>query len=88
MLVIDTRCLDQAAEMLCIAARRATDEKGLKVSVNLPFRRVGGDGPLANMPTLDEGRVRAVTLAAIVSLTGEVCRVSGEIHLSQFPAAE
>lgn len=89
MLVIDATLLNEVTEKLCILAREARDEQGLRVMVDLPR---GPKRPInpENMAEIlgyvgvDFKRARAITLAAILSLTGETCRISDEVHIGGF----
>lgn len=94
MLVIDAQMLNEVAERLCIVARQARDEGGLHVLVDLPrFPYVPTDPEEPNpLKALGSGtdfkRCRAIALAAIVSLTGETCRISDEHHFGGWPMSD
>lgn len=91
MLVVDEVALAKATEMLMICARTCTDQNGLKVFVDLPRIPISqapelpgtasGDVP-ALRDTTDYRRIRAIALAAVVSLTGHPCIISGEVQIS------
>ena len=81
MLVIDADKLDVAAEALMIAVAGARDENGLHVVTDLP--RCPGATDVFDRR--DNRRIRAIVLAAVISLSGETCRISDEGHLRGFP---
>ena len=93
MLVIDAQMLNEVAERLCIVAREARDEGGLRVMVDLPrFNNPASDPDDVTSGILASGtdfkRCRAIALAAIVSLTGETCRISDEHHFGGWPLSK
>lgn len=86
MLVIDAGLLDLAAERLMMAAREAKDEQGLRVMIGLPEHQA--DAAYLHGPVPDHKRIRAIVLAAVISLTGETCRISDEVHVVGFGLPE
>ncbi len=90
MLVIDAVRLDIAAEALMVAVMQARTEGGQMIGNLLPqvvVREQAEFGQLTGVRRTTENdtrRIRAIVLAAVVSLTGETCRISDEVHLREF----
>ena len=82
MLVIDAVRLDIAAEALMVAVMQARTEGGQMIGNLLPQVIVRKQAEFATEN--DSRRIRSIVLAAVVSLTGETCRVSDEVHLREF----
>jgi hypothetical protein len=88
MLVIDEGALNRAAEFLMIAARTAKDQGGLMVSPMLPVCAVSKRTTTADSdinvfaPLWDMPRIQAIALAAVVSLVGGPCSISGQVPVS------